>query len=96
MNVKKLSRIIFTGGPDRDHLPLLAPLDQRGDVTIPYRHRGLYLALVSRAVVNSRDAAAVAGLMVQDFLDQPEVAPPASSFLIFIDASAGHADEASI
>ena len=33
------------------------------------RHCGLYLALVTRAIVNSRDAALVAGSMVQDFLD---------------------------
>ena len=61
--------MVTIGGPDRDQLSLLAPLDQRGDVTIPRRHGGLYLALVSRAIINSRDAAAVAGSMVEDFLD---------------------------
>ena len=61
--------MVTIGGPDRDHLSLLAPLDQRSDVTIPRRHGGLYLALVSRAIVNSRDPAAVAGSMVQEFLD---------------------------
>src|SRR5262249_13869662 len=53
-------------GLNRDHLPLLATLDQRAEVTVPRRHRVLYRARILGFVVNAEDATLVAGLMIQN------------------------------
>ena len=47
----------------------LVPPTMAGDMVVPQQQRGAHLALVARPIVNPRDAALVAALMVQNLLD---------------------------